>query len=118
MTRDEAARRLAALLREENSLLTAGNTTTAVQLLGEKHAAIEAFQSASPAVGIEPGLAKELRALTLQNRTLLAQAIEVQGRVLAMVARAARAARPGVVRYGAGGQARTDKGAVALGLRA
>lgn len=118
MTLDQAGRRLAALLREENALLAANDTDAAVLLIGEKQAALAALERALPGRVTDPALATELRELAVRNRALLAQAIHVQGRILELVARAARAAAPGAVRYGAGGARRTDGGALALTLRA
>ena len=118
MSLESAGQRLAALLREENALLAANETDAAVLLVADKQAALTALERALPGSVADPALASELRALAVRNRALLAQAIQVQGRVLEMVARAARAAAPGAVRYGAGGSRRTDGGALALVVRA
>ncbi|MBC7801937.1 MAG: hypothetical protein H7Z10_15065, partial [Gemmatimonadaceae bacterium] len=63
------------------------------------------------------GLALRLRDLAEENRTLLERAIAVQGRVLDLVARAARQGA-GANRYGAGGAAMPDSAAMALHMRA
>lgn len=118
MSLEQAGRRLAALLREENALLAANDMDAAVLLVGEKQAALAALERALPGSMTDPAMASELRALAMRNRTLLTQAMQVQGRILEMVARAARAAAPGAVRYGAGGTRRTDGGALALTVRA
>ena len=76
------------------------------------------LKAAGPGAVIEARVATTLRDLAEENRTRLSQAIEVQGRILEMVARAARQATPGPVRYGARGNVRSGIGAMALALRA
>ncbi len=122
MTPNDAARSLAALLREENAHLLNNDAAAAARCVSDKQAAIAAFQAALPgnlaAIRIEPAVATDLRGLVQQNRTLLAAAIETQGRILAMVAHAARRTQPGPVRYAATGTHRTELTTMALQLRA
>jgi flagellar biosynthesis/type III secretory pathway chaperone len=124
-----AAARLTCVLAAENAALMAMDIPAAAALLDEKLAAARGLTQASaarPAMrhADEAGLALQLRDLGQQNRALLEHAIVVQGRVLDMVA---RAARQGVAqaagRYGAGGTAALDRGghdrgAMALHMRA
>ena len=118
MTFNDAAKQLALVLRAENDHLAAGAPDLAARLLPQKQAATAALQAASPAATIDLQLAATLRDLAEENRTRLAGAIEVQGRILEMVARAARLASPPPPRYGARGATRSNIGAMALALRA
>ena len=118
MTFEDAARQLALVLRAENDHLAAGAPDAAARLLPQKEAATAALKQVGPGAVIEARVAASLRDLAEENRTRLAQAIEVQGRILEMVARAARQATPGPVRYGARGGVRSGVGAMALALRA
>jgi flagellar biosynthesis/type III secretory pathway chaperone len=115
---NDAARQLATVLRAENDCLRAGNTPGATALLARKQAATQALQAALPGNEADPHWAGLLRDLAAENRTLLTQAMEVQSRILEMVARAARAAVPGPMRYGKTGAARSSIGAMAMALRA
>lgn len=120
-----AATRLAQVLTAENAALLALDAPAAAALLTEKLAAARELAEAAaqrPAARQTPesaGLALRLRDLAEENRRLLEHAILVQGRVLDMVA---RAARQGVAqssgRYGASGAAASAGGAVALHVRA
>lgn len=120
-----AAARLIGVLAAENAALLALDVPAAAALLEEKLAAARGLAQASavrPATRQTPelaGLALRLRDLAEENRRLLEHAILVQGRVLDMVA---RAARQGVAqssgRYGARGAAAPDRGAMALHMRA
>ncbi len=124
-----AATRLVQVLTAENAALLALDMPAAAALLEEKLAAARGLAQASAArpAARHPdavGLALQLRDLAQQNRVLLERAIVVQGRVLDMVA---CAARQGVAqaggRYGAGGAAALDRGgsdwgAMALRMRA
>ncbi len=92
-----AAIRLADVLQTENAALTALNMPAAARLLGEKIAAADAFEAAR-AGGVAPAqqgeldqLGRQLMQLGLENRRLLERAMAVQSRVIATVARAARA---------------------------
>lgn len=119
-----AATRLGLVLTAENAALRSLDMPAAAALLDEKLAAARALSTAS---AVRPGrqtpeaagLALRLRELAEENRHLLERAIQVQGRVLDMVARAARqgAAQSGG-RYGAGGMAALDRRATALQMRA
>ena len=108
-----AAVRLADVLQTENAALAALNMAAAARLLPEKLAAADAFAIAQAGAGAKerqagrPGVeldavAQRLQALAAENRRLLERAMLVQGRVIATVAKAARAtaerAAPG---YGA-----------------
>jgi len=125
-----AAARLAQVLTAENTALQGLDIPAATALLDEKLAAARGLAAAAairPAARQTPEtarLALQLRDLAQQNRLLLEHAIVVQGRVLDMVA---HAARQGVAqtagRYGAGGVAaldrgNRDRGAMALHMRA
>ncbi len=108
-----AAVRLADVLQTENAALAALNMAAAVRLLPEKLAAADAFVAAQ--AGASPkgrraarrrieldAVARRLQDLAAENRRLLERAMLVQTRVIATVAKAARAtaerAAPG---YGA-----------------
>ena len=92
-------------------------------LFQEKAAATAGLAAASvqPAART-PGLtaqAERVRDLAAENRRLLARAIDVQDRVLRLVASAARqAGLREAARYGAAGQPRPDRTAFALLTRA
>jgi hypothetical protein len=115
---NDAARQLATVLRAENDFLRAGNTAAATALLAQKQAATQALQAALPGNEPDPHWASLLRDLAAENRSLLTQAMDVQSRILEMVARAARAAAPGPMRYGKTGTPRSSIGAMAMALRA
>ena len=121
-----AASRLRDVLSAENAALLALDVPGAASLLDEKLAAarglaeVSALRPAARQTAETAGLALQLRDLAQENRRLLERAILVQGRVLDMVARAARqdvAQSSG--RYGAGGAAggATDRCAVAMTLQ-
>jgi hypothetical protein len=118
MTLDDAARRLMLLLRQENDLLAAGDPAGAARLLPQKQDAVAALQSALPGAVADAAVAAELREVTARNRALLTGAMQVQSRILAMVARAARAAAPGATTYAPTGAATQPRRAMALTLRA
>lgn len=105
----EAASRLEAILLAENAALERHDATAAAALLDDKLAAAAALATE----GLSPDAGERLRALAVENGRLLERAIDVQGRIIGMVARAAQAA-PGVARYGAKGRAITHDGALAL----
>jgi hypothetical protein len=90
-----AAGLLADTLTAENAALTALDLPRAAAMLANKQRAVTGFVAAMNAqrstaqqVMIEP-LARRLQALSEANRTLLEQAIVVQGRVIGVIARAA-----------------------------
>jgi hypothetical protein len=115
---NNAARRLATVLRTENDLLRAGHAQAAADLLPQKQTATRDLQAALANNQPDPHWATILRDLAAENRTLLTQAMDVQSRILEMVARAARAAVPRPTRYGKTGAPRTPIGAMAMALRA
>ena len=111
-----AAARLEAVLRAENAALAALDIVGAAALLGEKLSASRAVSiSAAGAVGPDAAAAAlRLRTLAAENTQLLERAMQVQRRVMDLVARAARQAAPGPLRYGARGAAMPGTGAMAL----
>ena len=120
-----ASARLAQVLAAENAALRALDAPAAAALLEKKLAAARDLAQAAaqrPAARQTPesaGLALQLRDLAEENRRLLERAIQVQSRVLDMVARAARqGAAPSRGRYGARGAAAAARGALALRRRA
>ena len=129
-----AAERLADALAGENRALAALDFTRAAAMLEDKTRALEALTAAqapleggetasgqaSPRTETEP-LAARLRHLAEENRRLLEHAIAVQGRVIALVARAlpGKVAEQGGLLYGAdGGRAETRPRSIALSARA
>ena len=118
-----AAVRLERVLVAENAALAGFDVLALPALLAEKLAASQELAAAShqpaPRTPEFTALALRLRDLARENRRLLERAIEVQGRVMRLVAGAARqASLHGAPRYGAGGQARPEREAVALRTRA
>lgn len=110
----DAASALLAVLEAENAALDAMDLAGAAALLGRKQRAAEEF--AASAHGVPAELALQLREAAARNRVLLERGLEVQGRVLAIVA---SAARPATLGYGARGMAGRGGGsAVALSVRA
>ena len=118
MTLNESSLRLIQVLEAENDALAKGDTARVAHHTAEKQDALKALQQALPGAVPDAALAGRLRELVERNGRLLRQAIEVQGRVLVMVARAALLAGPCPVRYCAQGSAAQDGGAIALTLRA
>ena len=117
-TPNHPAQRLAHVLRAENAALAAHDAPAAAALLPEKRAAAEALRATLPGTTPTPDLVAALRALVAENTERLALAIEVQGRILEMVARAARAATQPDTRYGRHGLAAATTPAQALEVRA
>lgn len=117
-----AAVRLERVLLAENAALQAMDLDALPLLLQEKTAAAEALAAAAQPTARTPELAAQaerVRGLAAENRRLLARAIDVQDRVLRLVASAARqAGLRDAARYGAAGQPRPDRAAVALLTRA
>lgn len=121
-----AAIRLADVLATENAALAALNMPAAARLLPEKLAATDAFAAVQAAAAAatkqrgarRPGaeleaVARRLRELAAENRRLLERAMLVQGRVIATVAKAARAtAERASPSYGAHGAPRLGACAV------
>ena len=118
-----AAGRLERVLLAENAALQGMDLDALPALFQEKAAAAAdlAAASAQPATRT-PDLtaqAERVRDLAAENRRLLARAIDVQDRVLRLVASAARqAGLREAARYGAAGQPRPDRTAFALLTRA
>ena len=119
----EAASRLERVLLAENAALVKLDVGALPALLTEKLAASRDLAAASreplPGTAEFKAAALRLRDLARENRRLLEHAIEVQDRVMRLVAGAARqVSLQRVSRYGAGGQARPEREAVALRTRA
>jgi hypothetical protein len=94
MTRD-AVERLADVLGQENAALKRMDFPAAVALVPTKEAALaEMARSAPPAIG-SPAL-QAIAGLAEENRVLLERAIEVQTRIVRMVARAIAPSRQDV----------------------
>ena len=118
-----AAARLERVLLAENAALQAMDQDALPALFQEKSAAAAALAvvaahpvARTPALGAQAG---RLRDLAAENQRLLARAIDVQDRVLRLVASAARqAGLRQAARYGAAGRPRPDRTAVALQTRA
>jgi hypothetical protein len=123
----EAAVRLADVLARENAALAALDLSRAAAMLAEKQEAASGFalawERARPA-GVNGAeilsLARRLDTAVAENRRLLERGIAVQGRVLAVVARAIPPALAAEApRYGAGGrQPAQPRAPLALSLRA
>lgn len=112
----EAANRLADVLERENAALAALDLAGAAAMLADKEDAVASFahawKCASPPAGdVERcalgTLAARLDAATRDNRSLLERGIEVQRRVLQVIARAVPRAllTQDAACYGAGGVA-------------
>lgn len=117
-----AAARLERVLQAENAALQTLDMVALPALLPEKQAAAAGLAAAEAPPARTPefaALAERLRGLAAENRRLLERAIEVQDRVLRLVAGAAQqAGRRDAARYGAAGRPRPERGAVALATRA
>ena len=100
-----AVEALCQVLEQENAALSALDPVRAGRFLAAKRAATDALVRAGERQGGAPpsrAAAERLRDLAAENRRLLERAMLVQGRVIAVVARAAP--RPRVMpRYGANG---------------
>jgi hypothetical protein len=85
-----AAECLAGTLEAENAALAALDLPRAAAMLEQKKQALAAFTGALgvPVLAGEP-IAERLRALAQDNKTLLERAIAAQGRIIALIARAA-----------------------------
>lgn len=117
-----AAARLERILAAENAALQAMDLDALPSLLLEKTAATAELEAAAVPSADTPDLqaqAGRVRTLAAENRRLLERAILVQDRVLRLVASAVReAGLRDAARYGAAGQPRPDRIAVALQTRA
>ena len=122
-----AALRLLGVLDRENAALATLDLARAASMLAEKEEAVAAFTHACRNGRAAPdlaGLATRLGEAASRNRQLLERGIAVQGRVLAVIARAVpralAAPAPGRCspRYGAHGCAAPARMPLALSLRA
>ncbi|MGH7041412.1 MAG: hypothetical protein ACREFY_04680 [Acetobacteraceae bacterium] len=87
-----AMARLAAALERENTALAALDFAAVGPLLVEKEAALAALSAALTRSPVPIETIRALAAVAARNRALLEHAIAVQGRVIALLARAARPA--------------------------
>lgn len=117
MTRHPAAE-LARVMQAENGFLAKGDIDAAMRLLPDKRRAAEALAALEPAEPPDADTVAALRSVMAENDRRLALAIQVQGRVLATVARLARDAAPDAARYGAKGRATPARSPMALAVRA
>ena len=118
MRTQSAAGRLAQVLRTENMALSLGDLESVARLLPEKTAAAAALLAALPDGVPDPEMAAVLRQLGTENGERLSLAIEVQGHVLELVARAARHCMPAPGQYGRHGTITPSLAAQALAMRA
>ena len=94
MTRD-VVERLAGVLAQENAALKRMDFPAAVALVPAKEAALaDMTRNASPSAARSAAM-QTLAGLAEENRVLLERAIEVQTRIVGMVARAVAPARQG-----------------------
>jgi hypothetical protein len=114
----DAASRLAQVLTAENAALAAGDLIGAARLLPEKNAAADALRAALPNASPDAGITARLKRLSQENAERLSLAIEVQGRILELVARAARQSMPQAGQYGRRGTTAPGMAAQAITLRA
>ncbi|WP_428376603.1 hypothetical protein [Lichenicoccus sp.] len=105
----DASSLLLDVLDAENAALRRLDLAAAVALVAAKQAALARFEAARPRTppphGSEPALgaaAIRLQAALAENRKLLERAMTVQGRIMALLARAAREQIP-EQRYGSQG---------------
>ncbi len=114
----EARLDLQDVLKEENAALSATNLAEAAALLPRKTLAIQNFLAAQ-APGSPPKLGRILTVIAEDNTRLLEHAIQVQARVVEIIARAARRSdEPETQVYGMRGRETRDGGALALHTRA
>ncbi len=107
-----AADALASVLEQENQALEALDFAAALSLLGAKRKATISFVEAEKQVGSLPAAARpgigarcsRLRTLVADNRRLLERALKAQGRVIAVIARAAHSGPEAAPRYGSRGR--------------
>ena len=115
-TATQAGLRLEAILRAENAALTRLDVAGASALLEQKLAAARELGSTPPLPRTPEAaaMALRLRDLADENRHLLERAILVQGRVVELVARAARGAARVALSYGANGAVTRNDGALGM----
>ena len=118
-----AARILRTVLQAENAALRQVQTSAAFLQPGKEAAAITLTQAAAsaPLTDYNRALALQIQELAAENATLLATAIAVQTRVIAIMVRAARISarateRPGYDRAGTGAGIGTDATRPAMAL--
>lgn len=92
---EQAALTLAAAMAAETTALEAGDYAAAIRAAPEKARAMEAFLAARATQGGAPagrsrGALESLRQAALANRIALERAINVQGRIIELLARAAQ----------------------------
>ena len=100
----DAGTALAETLEAENSALTALDLPRAGAMLARKQRALADLAAAKAnqtSHGAADRMARRLQALALENKRLLERAIVAQGRVIAVVARAAAASAEVQSSYGA-----------------
>jgi len=114
------AERLADVLGRENAALRAMDMVGATRLLEEKTAAVTELESlvttaAGGVARMPQGLRERLDGLATENQRLLGRALEVQGHVVSLIARAAaREVERQAPRYGADGTMAARPAPVAL----
>ena len=122
----EAADQLAEALLQENAALAAHDLAGAAALLAHKRAAAMAFEALAAArpSGLSAATIREtatrLERLAEENRALLRRGMEIQGRVLGIVAQAIGAAGgPAASGYGSSGRSAPfpKSGAVSLSAK-
>ncbi|HEX3574724.1 MAG TPA: hypothetical protein VHU42_09005 [Rhodopila sp.] len=111
----EAAQRLADILSRENEVLKRVDYVAAVALVPDKEAALaDLTKSVTPTIKLGT-LGQRLVELAAENQVLLERAIEVQTRVVRIVARAA-APPPGKTHYNGRGARVPSARSAALAL--
>ena len=100
MPNADPAAALEAILVAENDALSRHDAAGAASLLEQKLAAARALT----ALSLSPEQAERLRELAAQNRRLLELAIDVQSRIITMVAQAVQESTTAPARYGAAGR--------------
>lgn len=92
----DAVERLAGVLAQENAALKRMDFTAAVALVPAKEAALAEMSRHAPPAGTRSPALQALAGLAEENGVLLEQAIDVQTRIVRLVARAIAPAREGV----------------------
>ncbi len=119
-SRRDAARRLCALLEQENAFLADQHYAGIERLLAGKQAALQALE-ASRTIADEPDtdedkeLAHTLCLLADQNKDALARALRVQDRIMGIMADAARKMMETPL-YGGGGRHAMQKAGMAVAM--
>ncbi len=114
-----AIHRLYAVLETENAALRQHDATHVAALVAEKLDAAQALTDMIAAgAAPPPGSLARLRAAIEENSTLLELALQVQGRIVALVMRAARAVDGAATGYSARGTETRAGGPIAFTTRA